>query len=368
MRIRNQGPKLYDVDFMVEEYSKILKSCELTVGPWNETLESEFAQLTGVRYGITCSSGGDAFTMILAALKYCRGVKRIFIPANTHLATVNPAMMLGLDIEIVDVNQDMLIDLPNVVPKLERNDVVCVVTIGGWLPEDLKDHIEEIENQGAIIILDAAHAHGAVYNGKPVGAWGLAASFSFYTSKLVCGGEGGIAITDDRELARELMRTRDCGKVCHTYDEFVSIGMSSRLSNILAMLATVQFRHLREIIRERYKFAEMYKKAIGNNARMIEPAHHDVPNWYKFTIVLKDKEEAKELERYMLANGVEMSSKTFPFPVHKQPVVKKYLGLTSECPIADFLSVSHLCLPGYIGITEEEVKFVCNKLKNFWTR
>lgn len=367
MYIRNQGPKLYDIEYMVKEYRRILDSCELTVGSWNETLETEFAQLTGVRYGITCASGGDAFTMILLALKH-RGVKRIFIPTNTHLATINPAMILGLEVEIVDVNGDMLIDLHNVVPELERNDILCIVTIGGWLPSDLQDQIEEIEKRGAIIVLDAAHAHGAVYNGKPVGSWGIAASFSFYASKLVCGGEGGIAVTDDREFARELMRIRDCGKVCQTYDEFVSIGISSRLSNIMAMLATVQFRHLKEIIEVRPKFAEMYKESIGNNARMIEPDYHDISNWYKYTIVLKDQQETTELEHYMLANGIELSSRTFPFPLHKQPVVRKYLGFTPECPMADSLSVTHLCLPGYIGITEEEVAFVCSKLKNFWHR
>ncbi len=161
---------MFDIDLMVEEYRKVLETCQLTTGGWNETLETEFAHMTGVRYGITCSSGGDALTMILSALKQNYGVKRVFVPANTHLATVNPVIMLGLQLEIVDVNPDMLIDLSQVVPKLERNDVVCIVAIGGWLPADFKDTIEDIESKGALIVLDAAHAHGAVYSGKPVGS------------------------------------------------------------------------------------------------------------------------------------------------------------------------------------------------------
>lgn len=366
MRIKNRGPKLYDTDLMIEEYRKILNSCHLTTGEWNELLEKEFSVYSEVDFGISCSSGGDAFTMILLALKQRRGVKRVFIPSNTHLATINPAMMLGLEIVITDINQDMLMDLPSVVPQLQRNDVLCLVAIGGFLPGDLVDYIGEIETKGATIIIDAAHAHGSCYAGKSVASWGLAASFSFYPSKLVCGGEGGIVLTDDRELGRELMRIRNCGKVCSTYNSFVTMGMSSRLSNVLAMMAITQFRHLEEIIKERRSIAQMYKQAISKNARFIIPKNHNKPNYYKFTIALKDKHEAHELERYMLANGIELSSKVFPCPLHRQPVVKEYLGSTPHCPAADFMAVSHLCLPGYIGITEEEVNFVCERLKKFW--
>ena len=366
MRIRNRGPKLYDSELMVAEYRKILDACELTIGPWNERLEREFAALTGVRYAVTCSSGGDAFMMILAALKYRRRGRRVFIPTNTHLATVGPAMMLGMAINLVDVNHDMLVDLSKVVPALQRNDILCIVATGGWLPEDLKDHMEEIGRRGATVVIDAAHAHGAVYCGKPVGSWGIAASFSFYASKLVCGGEGGIIASDDRELTREVMRLRDCGKVCQTYDEFVSVGMSSRLSNILAMQAAIQLRHLSDIIEERQRWARMYQEVVGEHARFIRPAHHDLPNWYKYTIVLSSRSEAEELDSYMLANGIEMSSKTFPVPLHRQPVVRQYLDAHPECPVADEVCASHLCLPGYIGIAQDEVELVCAKLRAFW--
>lgn len=366
MRVRNCGPKLFDVDQMVEEYGRILAACALTTGQWNEVLEREFAETCGVRYAVSCSSGGNALMMTLLAMKQHRKIERVFVPANTHLATISPAMILGLEVKIVDVNDDMLMDLPSVVPMLDRNDVLIVVAIGGWLPEDLVDNLEAIQLRGATLLLDAAHAHGAVYSGMPVGSWGTAASFSFYTSKLVCGGEGGIAVTDDRELARELARIRDCGKVCQTYDEYVSIGMSSRLSNIMAMLATTQLRHLGEVIVDRQRFAMMYKQTTGDHARMVNPARHDNPNWYKFTIVLDSKDEADELEQYLLANSVELSSRAFPAPVHRQPVVMEYLGYAPECPRADALSASHLCLPGYVGISEPEVAFVCEKLRQFW--
>ena len=110
----------------------------------------------------------------------------------------------------------------------------------------------------------------------------------------------------------------------------------------------------------------MYKDAVGERARFIWPAHHQRPNWYKYTIVLDEPGEAQTLERYLLANGIELSSKTFPLPLHRQPVVREYLGQEPACPAADRLCAAHLCLPGYIGITEEEVALVCGKLRDFW--
>ena len=172
MQIRNRGPKLYETERMIAEYRRILDACELTMGPWNERLEEEFAELTGVRYGVSCSSGGDAFTLILAALKYRRDARRVFIPTNTHLATISPAMMLGMETQLVDVDENMVLDLAAVVPLLERNDVLCLVTIGGWLPESLREHAEEIGKRGALVVLDAAHGHGAAYDGRPLGGMG----------------------------------------------------------------------------------------------------------------------------------------------------------------------------------------------------
>lgn len=365
MNVRNRGPQLFDVERMVEEYRGILARCELTIGPWNHTLEDEFAATAGVRYAVTCSSGGDALMMILIALKHMYHARRVLISANSHVATASSAILLGFEVELMDVDDDLLLDLTGVIERVERNEVVIVTAIGGWLPERLSEVIDVIQKKGAFVVLDAAHAHGVSYAGRPIGAWGLAASFSFYGSKLVCGGEGGIVATDCRELARELRRVRDCGKVSPEFDAYPSVGLSSRLSNVLAMMAAVQARHLPQIIEQRRGIATRYIQAVGQRARVVNVPHHDQPNWYKYILVMPSAGEASELEQYLLSNGIELSSKVFPQPLHQHPAMSAQLGAL-RFPRAEALCSAHVCLPGYVGITRDEIEYVCDRLAHFW--
>ncbi len=362
MMIYNRGPDIYNIDIIVSEIKNALCRKELTIGSYNKKLEEEFAFLHNCRYGVTCSSGGDALEIILRGLRINGSNQRAFIPVNSYPATFYAAFNAGYSVYFVDIKDDLMIDIDSI-PDISSGDVVIVVSIGGWFPDNIESIVDKVARAGGFLVMDSAHAHFSKINNRSL--FGIASGFSLYTTRLVFAGEGGIILTDNRDFYRSLISIRDCGIVTKKYDYYDYPGMSSRMSNIMAIIAYYQLKEASKIINSRKSAFNIYMNRLNKNKyfKFLFKNNQDW-NYYKAIIIFDDVNIRNKFENYMLSNYIEMSSKVFPNLLNSYPFLKNN-SVTIQDKNGKKILPRHACLPLYTGITEDDVDYICSVIERF---
>jgi dTDP-4-amino-4,6-dideoxygalactose transaminase len=206
------------------------------------------------------------------------------------------------------------------------------------------------------LVEDAAHAHGATFDGRHAGSFGMAAAFSFYPTKVVTSGEGGMVLTWSEELAQEARIYRDQGKGAFGANHHVRPGSAWRMSELHAATGLVHLRRMEASIARRRAVAARYDKALadlGGLQPLAEPPGCR-SNFYKYIAVLPpglDRAWFKsELARRFQVN---LSGEVYDLPLHRQPVLAEYAG--PPLPVAEELAARHICLPVHSDMTDSEV-------------
>src|SRR5207237_1846759 len=199
--------------------------------------------------------------------------------------------------------------------------------------------------RGAALVEDAAHAHGAGFDGRPAGSFGTAAAFSFYPTKVMTSGEGGMIVTDDDRLDEEARVYRDQGKSGFLGGEHVRMGYAWRMSELHAAVGIVQLGRLDEFIAVRRRVAALYDEALekigGVTPLVVEPGCD--PNYYKYVAFLDEGIDRQHVKEALRSRGVSPSGEVYATPLHLQPVFA-HLGPDS-LPVAEDVRRTPLCLP-----------------------
>ncbi len=214
-------------------------------GDHTRRFEEEFASYHQARYGITVNSGTTALAVALEALEVGPG-DEVIVPAYTFQATATSvflanAVPIFADVEPGTMNLDPVSVASAITP---RTRAIIPVHIAG-LPADMARLQELARDRGLLVLEDAAQAHGAVWQGRKVGAIGHAGAFSFQASKNLPAGEGGIILTDDEEIAARAASLRDCGRVeGRPFYEHHLLGYNFRITEMQTALLRSRLRHL----------------------------------------------------------------------------------------------------------------------------
>jgi len=341
-----------------------LESGALTLGKYGRQLEEEFARLCDVPYAIAVSSGTSALEIILRAV----GVegREVIVPSNTFFATGAAVQHAGGRIRFADCDPDTFaLDVGSLRSHLNANTAaVILVHIGGIITPHIRE-IEKICDQvGVPLIEDAAHAHGSTLDGKPAGSFGLAAAFSFYPTKVMTSGEGGIITTRDESIHREAMIYRDQGKEGFTTNYHVRLGYNWRMSEPHAVIGLAQMARLREFIERRQEIAAEYDAGINALAPHIRPLHPMrgvVSNYYKY-IAMIDGVDRVALKKTMREQfDVGLSGEVYETPCHLQPIFSEFLD--GPLPQAERICAQHVCLPVSAKMTREDARYVLQSLE-----
>jgi perosamine synthetase len=197
-----------DRAWIAERIKEVLTSGQLTLGKYGAEFEKQFALFCGVNHGIAVNSGTSSLEIILRGL----GVegKDVVVPTNTFFATAAAVVHAGGTPVFVDMDPDSFAVLPEAVERsLTRNTAgIIVVHIGGIVSNQMPELARLAASKGLWLVEDAAHAHGSSYRGTSAGAFGVAGSFSFYPTKVMTCGEGGMITTNDSRLADASTGTR----------------------------------------------------------------------------------------------------------------------------------------------------------------
>ena len=361
-----------DLESIKDGITKVLKSGQLTMGENVIRFEKEFAKFCGTKHAIATNSGTSALEMAFRALKV--NGSSVIVPTNTFMATASSVIHAGGKIIFADVMKDNLcLDPEELEDKVQRSTKgVCLVHIGGIITPHL-DRIKRLcEDNNLFLLEDAAHAHGATINLKKAGSLGDAAAFSFYPTKVMTCGEGGVLTTNSDEI-REMVNTlRDHGKPDHNLNVHTEFGYNWRLSEIHAVIALQQMNKVNWLLAERRKVAKFYDEKLKNVSGIttIKLPDNVQPSYHKYIAYLADEIDRAEVKKSLKEKfEVSLTGEVYADPLHLQPVFKKYPATvlnkkSDRFPVAEYVAKRHICLPIYPGLSEEEVDYVVEALRS----
>ncbi len=354
-----------DRAWIADRIQEVLSTGQLTLGKYGAEFEKQFALFCGVPHAVAVNSGTSSLEIILRAL----GVegRDVLVPTNTFFATAAAVVHAGGNPVLVDMDPESFAVLPEQVERAltPRTAGIVAVHIGGIVSRHMPALVELAARKGLWLVEDAAHAHGSSYAGKSAGAFGIAASFSFYPTKVMTCAEGGMITTHDSKIAEEARIYRDQGKASFTVNAHVRMGYNWRMSEPHAIIGLKHLERLPAMIEERQRIARIYDESLVEflNLYALPVPEAGVCNYYKYIAVLKEKRDRKELkslvrERY----GVGLAGEVYEEPLHKQPVFAKYF--TSPLPISEDLCARHICLPVFSGMEEADAHYVIRAIKD----
>ncbi|HEY5977166.1 MAG TPA: DegT/DnrJ/EryC1/StrS family aminotransferase [Solirubrobacterales bacterium] len=304
---------------LFELWTEVLDSEQWSEGRQLEAFEARWSRWNGLAsVGLSSWAGGA-----LAALEFA-GVRgsTVLCPSNTFMATPLAAIKAGAEVEFVDCNrEDLCVSFEDFEAKAEQHKprAAILVHIGGHLAFD-SERIAEYCRQNDIFLLeDCAHAHGASWNGSKPGGYGDAGVYSFYATKTVSTGEGGVLVSRHDDLIEFARKFRNYGKFEHEVD-----GLNFRMSEFTAALALVQAERMEEVVAWKNEYAREHLDAL-------HPARLELPEGM-----------TSGLYKYVVFEGVEAGTgRVYGEPCHR------IMRREGEFPNADWVAENHWCVPLY---------------------
>lgn len=340
-----------------------------SAGSYIQSFEEQFAKFLGVKYAITTTSGTTALHLALATLNIGKG-DEVILPSHTMFACAAAIAYTGAKPVLVDVEKDTWnIKVADIEKKItKKTKVIMPVHIYGH-PVDMNPLIELAKKYRLAIVEDAAEAHGAEYKNKKVGSFGLISCFSFYGNKIITTGEGGMVVTNNKQLAERARRLKDLAhsqKKRFLHDE---IGFNYRMTNMQAGLGLAQLEEVSSFIDKKRQMANLYSKLLSKIEGLTLPVEKKWAKnvYWMYGIIVEESfgMDRDTLQKKLNEEGVD--TRTFFIPLHRQPALTN-LGLfkkeQNDYPISDNIANKGLYLPSGLAITEKQIKKVALTIAN----
>lgn len=345
--------------------AECLRTGQLTLGPWTRAFEERFAAFVGAPHAVAVNSGTSALEICLRIFGV-RG-RDVLVPTNTFFATVLAVLHAGGRPVFVDVEPTTLaIDPDDARRRVTRRAAgIVAVHIGGVVSPGIERLARFCRGRGLFLLEDAAHAHGSTLRGRAAGTFGQAASFSFYPTKVMTSGEGGMIVTRDARIDEEARLYRDQGKVSFLQNLHSREGYNWRMSELHAAVGELHLRRLARFVAERRRLAHAYDRALRGipGVRPLAVPSGCASNYYKYVAVLDRGIDRRALKaRLRERHGIGLSGEVYEVPCHRQPYFKDAYP-PGSFPVAEDLAARHVCLPIYAGMRARDVGYVATALR-----
>ncbi|MFH1849760.1 MAG: DegT/DnrJ/EryC1/StrS family aminotransferase [archaeon] len=331
----------------------VLASGMLAQGPRVKEFEDKFAEYIGVRHAIATSNGTTALHTALLASGIKPGDEVITTPF-TFFATASSILHCGAKPKFVDIDESYNIN-PALISEAITAKTMAIMPVHLYgNPCDMKAITEIADDHNIQIIEDACQAHGAEHNGKKVGSFGTGC-FSFYPTKNMTTGEGGIITTDSNEICRRARLLRDHGSEEKYYHQV--LGFNHRMTDIAAAIGIEQLKKLDIFSTRRINNAMHLNKKLANmviTPRVKENTRHV---FHQYTIRVKNRDEvASRLREKGIGTSV-----FYPLSVHRQEALKSYSG--QSYPVAEAVAGEALSLPVHPLVSRSDLDIIIDALK-----
>ncbi|WP_018351199.1 DegT/DnrJ/EryC1/StrS family aminotransferase [Longispora albida] len=315
--------------------------------------EEGWAAYCGTAHAVGVANGTDAIVLTLRALGVGAG-DEVLVPANTFIASAAAVSAAGATPVFVDVDPVHLQVTPDTLEaaRTERTRAILLVHLYGHIvpPAAIAAYAQR---HGLLVVEDAAQAHGAIWEGRKAGSFGVAACFSFYPGKnLGAWGDGGAVVTDDPALAERIRSLANHGRAGGDHYKHAEIGVNSRLDALQAGILSLKVPHLDSWNAAKNEIASLYRDKLAG--LIVEPPEGVTSAWHLFVVRVADRDGVRER---LGAQGVQ-ASVHYPIPCHQQPAY----GVAAHAPVAEAAAGELLSLPMFPSMTSEQVEYVSAKL------
>lgn len=326
-------------------------------------LETRFAEASGAAHGLTCANGTCALQLAYEPLM--QPGDDVLVPAWSFIATVSMVVARGCRPIFVDADPEtMQFDVADAARRITPKTTAIACTHLYGMPVDI-DAVQALASANNLkVIYDAAQAHLATYRGKGIGAYGDAVTYSFYATKNLGTGEGGMVTTNDAELAKEMALLRSHGETGKYLHE--KVGYNYRMNDITGAIGCSKLDRLPDETASRRAAADRYDSIVEDVKGLLAPGRTSGADavWHLYTVRM-DLEGGQftctrdEFCEALKAEGVPTATH-YPRPLTRQPVFAQF---ASEAPAAEALAQQVFCLPMHAELTDRDFEVVAAALQ-----
>jgi dTDP-4-amino-4,6-dideoxygalactose transaminase len=341
------------------KYMQALLRAQYVGGPAVASFERLWAAYCGARYAIGVANGTDALELALTGLGIGHG-DEVVVPASTFVATAEAVARVGAAPRFADVDANTLLITPENLRAAitRRTRAVVVVHLYGQMP-DMTKLLATARSEGIIVVEDAAQAHGAEWQGRRAGSFGIAACFSFYPSKnLGAFGDAGAVVTSDSELAEKIRELANHGRPSLAHFDHRYIGRNSRLDDLQAIVLEGALSLLEDRTERRIELARQYTQRlhVEGGLRMVASAKAARHVYHLLVVRVQRRDDVRRL---LMQRNIQTSIH-YPTPCHMQPPFQKFAS--ERLPVSELAAGEILSLPLFPNMTHLQVDDVCDNL------
>lgn len=341
---------------IVPAIEEVIATNAFIQGKFSARFEEAFNAAHGAEHGFGCANGTAAISLALEALGVGRGDEVITVP-NTFIATVEAICQVGAVPVFVDVDP--------VTHAMDPHLIEAAITprTRALIPVHLYGNMCDMEaisliaqKHGLKVIEDAAQAHLATFRGRAAGAWGDAATFSFYPGKnLGAFGDAGFVIARDANVAKRARQLADHGRTGKYEHEL--IGSNQRMDGLQGAVLSVKLKYLPDWTAARRRNAALYRATIKTpGLRYAEPTPEANPVYHLMVVEVANRDSVmRHLSDKGIASGIH-----YPIPLHLQPALAHFGGRTGMFPVAERLAHRILSLPMCAELTETDIELIAS--------
>jgi perosamine synthetase len=335
-------------------------------GKYIDQFEEAFAEFCNAKHAIACSNGTAALHLALLVFGLGRG-DEVIVPTLTFIASANAVTYCGAKPVFVDSETETW----NINPELIESKIsprtkgIVVVHFRGQ-PADMDSILDIARRHRLFVVEDAAQSHGAEYKGKRTGALGDIGTFSFFGNKIVTTGEGGMIVTNDDGLAKQMRFLKNQGMGNENRYWHPVVGYNYRMTNVAAAIGLAQLEKIESQIQGRSEVASWYREYLQKSPGMLWQSEKEWAKrvWFLFTLVIDEDTRSirDDFIPYLLRHGID--SRPVYYPLHSLP---PYFEKTerNEFPVAERVSQRGVNLPTWAGMTRENVRYISEKIVEY---
>lgn len=367
MRIPLSSPDITEKE--KKSVLEVLSSSRLALGPKILEFERNFAKYIGAKHAIAVSSGTAGLHLLVRSLDVKEGDEAITTPfsfiASANCVLFERAKPIFVDIDPMTLNIDVN-KIENAITS--KTKAILAVDVFGH-PAEWQKILKIAKKHNLSVIEDGCEAVGTEYKGKKCGLFGDGAVFAFYPNKQITTGEGGMIVTNNKEIAELCRSMLNQGRAIKngSWLNHVRLGYNYRMSEINAALGVAQISRIEEILKKRDYVAQLYNKYFYEIQEIEVP--HEASwakiSWFVYVVRLSDKYSSNDRDKIlgkMRSFGIECSD--YFKCIHLQPFYQESFGYKKgDFPIAEFISDRTIALPFFNNLKEEKIKYIVNKLK-----
>jgi perosamine synthetase len=357
-------------EWLNKELRAILNG-QLAMGPRVAQFEKEFAAYCDLPYGVAFPSCTSSMEAALLALGVGPG-DEVLVPVETFIATGMVVSLVGARPVFTEISSATFsMDFDDAWARVtERTRGAIVVHFGGFISPQLPEFVRKMNEWGRFVIEDAAHAPGAELNGKLAGSFSDAGCFSFYPTKIMTTGEGGMLVTHREDIAKTARSLQNRGRDMNNREEsYILRGRNNRFTEIAAAMGLSQLRCLPDFLAQRRRVAAIYDELLLKSELFVPllAGDNSVPSYWRYVATPSMNIDRRVLRDRLAADGISIDWAYDP-PLHLQPVFRETMGTKpGMLPTSERVLSRHICLPVHAQMRDIDAQFVAERLLHHTT-